>query len=77
MDDSAETVHVAFGESIPETLRKALPLLGSEARVIGLPDPLSVGPIDSPILSFARLGAQLSCGPIPQSGKDSLAILRL
>lgn len=43
-----ETVHVAFGESIADTISKALSLLGVAERVIGLPDCLSVGPIDPP-----------------------------
>jgi hypothetical protein len=45
---AGETVHVVFGQSIAETLRAALRLLGRAERVIGLPDCLSVGPIDPP-----------------------------
>lgn len=45
---NAETVHVTFGCSIADTLRKALPLLGRTERVVGLPGTLSVGPIDPP-----------------------------
>ena len=48
MTEAAETVHVACGASSAGTLRKALLLLGSKERVIGLPDSLSVGPIDPP-----------------------------
>ncbi len=48
MTEAAETVHVACSASSAGTLRKALPLLGSKERVIGLPDSLSVGPIDPP-----------------------------
>ncbi len=56
MSDGIETIHVAFGDSIAKTLREALPLLGSMERVIGLPNMLSVGPIDPPIRSFGGIG---------------------
>jgi hypothetical protein len=46
MNDGAEIIHVVFGTCIADTLREALGLLDSTARVIGLPDCLSVGPID-------------------------------
>ena len=48
MTAAAETVHVACSASAAGTLRKALPLLGSTERVIGLPESLCVGPIDPP-----------------------------
>ncbi len=48
MNDSAESVHVVFSPSAAGTLRKALRRLGKTDRVIGLPDSLSVGPIDPP-----------------------------
>ncbi len=48
MNDSAESVHVVFSPSAAGTLRKALKRLGKTDRVIGLPDSLSVGPIDPP-----------------------------
>ena len=54
MSDNIETIHVIFGHSIAETLREALPLLGSMERVIGLPDMLSVGPIDPPDRELRR-----------------------
>lgn len=46
--EAAKIVHVASGASSAGTLREALSLLGSTERVIGLPDSLSVGPIDPP-----------------------------
>ena len=54
MAEEEEAVHVASSESAAGTLRKALPLLGSTERVIGLPDSLSVGPIDLPDLNVRQ-----------------------
>jgi hypothetical protein len=48
VNEGIETVHVVFGRCTADTLRNALPLLGSTERVIGLPDILSVGPINPP-----------------------------
>lgn len=48
MTEEVETVHVVCSASAAGTLKRALPLLGSTDRVIGLPDSLSVGPVDSP-----------------------------
>ncbi|MCJ2013200.1 DUF3658 domain-containing protein [Methylobacterium sp. J-076] len=44
----AETVHVMAGVSSAETIRDALRSQGCDARVIGLPSGLNVGPIDPP-----------------------------
>jgi hypothetical protein len=62
---AAETVHVAFGESRAESIRRALRLMGSPARVIGLTGALNVGPIDppDPDLRQAWIRTVLRCDP--------------
>lgn len=50
MREPAETVHVAFGRSIADTLRDVMAAQGIAERVVGVPDPLHVGPIDPPDL---------------------------
>ena len=47
-DRSGRYRHVACSASAAGVLREALPLLGSTECVIGLPNSLSVGPIDPP-----------------------------
>ncbi|MCJ2135308.1 DUF1835 domain-containing protein [Methylobacterium sp. J-026] len=46
MTEGARIVHVVFGRSVAATLRDTLASLGIPEPVIGLPDSLSVGPID-------------------------------
>ncbi len=48
MNGDVETIHVAFGRSRAETICDALRSLGCKERVIGLPNDLSLGPIDPP-----------------------------
>ena len=48
MTKVAGNVHVAFGQSIAETLRMVLPTFACEERVLGLPGVLSIGPINPP-----------------------------
>ena len=48
MNGDVETIHVVFGCARAETIRNALRVLGSKERVIGLPNDLSLGPINPP-----------------------------
>lgn len=65
MTQDAETVHVAFGPSRAESVRDALRLRGSQARVIALPGALNVGPIDppDPDVRQAWIRTVLRCDP--------------
>ncbi|WP_131196867.1 DUF3658 domain-containing protein [Lichenihabitans psoromatis] len=72
MNRTLETVHVVFGWSIAETLREALGLLGVAERVIGLPDCLSVGPIDpaDPMIRRAWGASVLKADALSQDEPD-------
>ena len=54
MNEEIESVHVAFGWPITDSIRHALRLLGRNERVIELPDNLSFGPINPPDTNLRR-----------------------
>ena len=57
-EDGGGPIHVVFGTAAACSIGKALDRMGRRARVIGLPDDLSFGPIDPTSSELRRAWAR-------------------